>query len=326
MLDTTIKGLHHVTAMTSSAKKTYRFFTDILGLRLIKKTVNQDDIETYHLYFTDDLGSPGTDMTFFAFPGVGKGTKGTNTISRTGFRVPSDASLEYWRERFEEYDVAHGEIRSRFGKRYLEFHDFDNQLMQLVSDETNHGMAGGTPWKKSNVAPEHAILGLGPVVVTVSELEPFTETLTQVLGFKETLPAEDSLHHFEVGEGGNGATLLVDHQPDLPPALEGYGNVHHLALRVADQAALRHWIDCLNEGNFRNSGFVDRFYFQSEYFLAGPHILFELATDGPGFLQDETYEKAGEILSLPPDFEEKRQEIEEYVRPFDTSDANTQRK
>ena len=145
------------------------------------------------------------------------------------FRSPSDASLEYWRKRFEEYEVAHGEIRSRFGKRYLEFHDFDNQLMQLVSDETNHGMAGGTPWKKSNVAPEHAILGLGPVVVTVSELEPFTETLTQVLGFKETLPAEDSLHHFEVGEGGNGATLLVDHQPDLPPALEGYGNVHHLA-------------------------------------------------------------------------------------------------
>ncbi|WP_368251751.1 ring-cleaving dioxygenase [Enterococcus sp. 2201sp1_2201st1_B8_2201SCRN_220225] len=325
-MDTEIKGLHHVTAMTSSAKKIYRFFTDILGLRLIKKTVNQDDIETYHLYFTDDLGSPGTDMTFFAFPGIGKGTKGTNTISRTGFRVPSDASLEYWLQRFDDLGVDHGEIRSRFGKRYLEFNDFDNQLMQLVSDENNHGMAAGIPWKKSNVDPNHAISGLGPVMVTVSEFEDMKDTLVNVLGFKETLPAEGSLHHFEVGEGGNGATILVDYREDLPPALEGYGNVHHLALRVIDQEALRYWIDRLNELNYRSSGFVDRFYFQSEYFLAGPHILFELATDGPGFLQDESYEHAGEILSLPPDFEAKRTEIEEYVRPFDTSDANEQRK
>lgn len=323
-MDTQIRGLHHVTAMTSSAEKNYRFFTDILGLRMIKKTVNQDDIETYHLYFTDDAGAPGTDMTFFDFPNIPKGTKGTNSISRTGFRVPTDASLDYWTKRFSDLNVEHGEIKERFGKKYLEFHDYDDQLFQLVSDEKNHGVAGGTPWKNSNVPAEHAIIGLGPTIVTVAKFEHLKLVLENLLGFEETAE-EGSLHQFEVGEGGNGATILVDDQPDMIPAQEGYGNVHHLALRVADDEALRDWIEKINALEFPSSGFVDRFYFQSEYFLAAPNVLFELATDGPGFLQDETYEHAGEILSLPPHLQSKREEIEEYVRPFDTSDANHKR-
>lgn len=146
-MNTQILGLHHVTAMTSSAEKIYHFFTDILGLRLIKKTVNQDDIETYHLFFADDAGSPGTDMTFFDFPGLPKGTKGTNTISRTSFRVKDDATLDYWVSRFNEYAIDHGEIQERFGKKYLEFEDFDNQRYQLISDEKNQCVAAGTPWK-----------------------------------------------------------------------------------------------------------------------------------------------------------------------------------
>jgi len=129
-MDTQIRGIHHVTAMTSSATKIYRFFTDILGMRLIKKTVNQDDIETYHLYFTDDTGAPGTDMTFFDFPNQPKGKKGTDTISRASFRVPSDAALDFWLERFEKYDVTHSAINERFGKKYIEFEDFDNQYYQ----------------------------------------------------------------------------------------------------------------------------------------------------------------------------------------------------
>lgn len=136
-MDTQIRGIHHVTAMTSNARKIYRFFTDLLGLRLIKKTVNQDDIETYHLYFTDDLGTAGTDMTFFDFPMIPKGTKGTNSISRTSFRVPSDAALKWWAERFDAHEVAHGQIGERFGKKYLTFEDFDQQSYQLISDENN---------------------------------------------------------------------------------------------------------------------------------------------------------------------------------------------
>ncbi|EOI96236.1 hypothetical protein UM9_00372 [Enterococcus faecalis EnGen0298] len=139
------------------------------------------------------------------------------------------------------------------------------------------------------------------------------------------IDAEGSFHLFEVGEGGNGASIIVEHREDLPAAQEGYGNVHHLALRVADEEALRFWIEKINRLEFPNSGFVERFYFKSEYFLAATHVLFELATDGPGFLEDETYEHAGEKLSLPPFLEPKRAGIEEFVRPFDTSDANVQR-
>lgn len=323
-MDTKIKGLHHVTAMTSSAEKIYRFFTDILGLRMIKKTVNQDDIETYHLYFTDDAGSAGTDMTFFDFPNIPKGTKGTNTISRTSFRVPSDAALNYWQKRFSQHQVEYGPIQERFGKKYFEFEDFDQQRYQLISDENNHGVAAGLPWKNANVAPEHAIVGLGPAFVTVQNLKHMQLVLEEVLGFQLTHSA-DPFYQFEVGEGGNGATIIVEHREDLPLAGEGFGNVHHLALRVADRPALEFWIQLLNKLEFPNSGFVERFYFESEYFRAAPGILFEIATDGPGFLEDESYETAGEKLSLPPFLEEKRQEIESYVRPFDTSDANQKR-
>ncbi|MGX7245624.1 ring-cleaving dioxygenase [Enterococcus quebecensis] len=323
-MDTKIHGIHHVTAITSSAEKIYRLFTDVLGLRLIKKTVNQDDIETYHLYFTDDLGSAGTDMTFFDFPGIPKGSKGTNSISRTSFRVKSDASLDYWIERFNENKIEHGEIQERFGKKYLEFEDFDNQRYQLISDENNQGVPSGIPWKKANIPAEHALVGLGPVFVTVSDFEHMQRVLVGVLGFK-LVDAQGSFHLFEVGEGGNGASIIVEHRDDLPEAQEGFGNVHHLALRVTDQEALRFWIDKINQLQFPHSGFVERFYFKSEYFRAAPHILFELATDGPGFLEDETYENAGEKISLPPFLESKRKEIEEFVRPFDTSDANKPR-
>ena len=323
-MDTQIRGLHHVTAMTSSAEKIYRFFTDILGLRLIKKTINQDDIETYHLYFTDDLGSAGTDMTFFDFPGIAKGHRGTNEISRTSFRVKSDASLTYWIDRLNEYAIDHGELQERFGRKYVEFEDFDGQRYQLISDEKDTGVAGGVPWKNANVPPEHAIIGLGPVFVTVENFEHMQSVLVEVLGF-QLKDAEGSFHLFEVGEGGNGASIIVEHRDDLPKATQGFGNVHHLALRVADEAALRFWISRIDQLEFPNSGFVERFYFESEYFMAAPHVLFELATDGPGFLQDETYEKAGEMLALPPFLEPKRKEIEAFVRPFDTSDANAKR-
>lgn len=323
-METQIRGIHHVTAMTSSAEKIYRFFTDLLGLRLIKKTVNQDDIETYHLFFADDLGSAGTDMTFFDFPGIPKGSKGTNAISRTSFRVKNDAALTYWVDRFNEHKIDHGEIQERFGKKYLEFEDFDQQQYQLISDEMNHGVPSGTPWKKTDVPAEHALTGLGPVFVTVADFDHMQRVLVEVLGFK-LVDAEGHFHLFEVAEGGNGASIIVEHRDDLPEAQEGFGNVHHLALRVADQEALRFWIEKINRLQFPNSGFVERFYFKSDYFRAAPHILFELATDGPGFLQDETYEAAGEKLSLPPFLESKRTEIEEFVRPFDTSDANKPR-
>jgi glyoxalase family protein len=312
-----LKGIHHVTAITSSAEENYRFFTYVLGMRLVKKTVNQDDINTYHLFFTDDKGSPGTDMTFFDFQGIPKGRHGTNEIERTGFRVPTDEALAYWEKRFDHYDVKHGGVTEQFGKKVINFVDFDDQYYQLISDQQNSGVKGGEPWKNSPVPDEYQIIGLGPIHITIEKFDFFKKVLTEVLGFT-LIDQADEKYLFEVGEGGNGAQVLVRHVTNKPDGRQGYGTVHHVAFRVEDREALDGWIDYLPQFGFRTSGYVDRFFFESLYARVAPQILFEWATDGPGFLGDEPYETLGEKLSLPPFLEPKRDEIEQIVRPIDT--------
>ncbi len=312
-----LKGIHHVTAITSSAEKNYAFFTNVLGMRLVKKTVNQDDIKTYHLFFADDAGSPGTDMTFFDFPGIPKGHHGSNEISRTSFRVPSDAALDYWVARFDRLEVKHSGIKVQFGKKVLPFVDFDDQQYQLISDEHNEGVEAGTPWQKGPIPLEHAITGLGPLFVTIQSFDYFKEMMEKVLGFKE-IEKEGSFHLFEVGKGGNGAQVVVEHNVLLPASQQGYGTVHHAAFRVEDRSELDQWDNYLAQFGFQTSGFVDRFFFGSLYCRVAPQILFEFATDGPGFQGDEPYETLGEKLSLPPFLESKREQIESMVRPIDT--------
>ncbi|WP_284139380.1 MULTISPECIES: ring-cleaving dioxygenase [unclassified Virgibacillus] len=313
-----LKGIHHVTAMTSSAEKNYTFFTYVLGMRLVKKTVNQDDIRTYHLFFADDKGSPGTDITFFDFPNVQKGKHGTNEISKTSFRVPSDEALTYWEKRFDRLQIAHTGIQEQFGKKTLAFSDFDDQHYQLISDSLNKGVAAGTPWQKGPIPLEYAITGLGPVFVRVDNYAFFKQILEEVLLFEE-IASEDSFHLFEVGEGGNGAQVIVEHNTTAPHAIQGYGTVHHVAFRVDNRAVLDEWTERLNRFRLPNSGHVDRFYFESLYARVAPQILFEFATDGPGFTGDEPYETLGEKLALPPFLESKREEIEQIVRPIDTT-------
>lgn len=313
-----LKGIHHVTAMTSSAEKNYHFFTEVLGMRLVKKTVNQDDIQTYHTFFADDRGSAGTDMTFFDFPGIPKGTKGTNSISKTSFRVPSDQALDYWLARFDQHNVTHTGLTSQFGNKSIQFVDFDGQQYQLISDEHNPDVPAGIPWQKGPVPYDYAIVGLGPIFLTVSSLDAIRLMLVEVMKMNE-IAQEENAYLFEVGEGGNGGQVIVEHRDDLPQAMEGFGNVHHVAFRVEDRAALEAWISRIQDYSLPQSGYVDRFYFESLYVRVGPHILFEFATDGPGFMQDEPYETMGEKLSLPPFLEAERAEIERMVRPFDTT-------
>ncbi|RBP96595.1 glyoxalase family protein [Cytobacillus firmus] len=312
-----LKGIHHVTAITSSAEKNYEFFTYTLGMRLVKKTVNQDDIQTYHLFFADDAGSPGTDMTFFDFPGIPQGSHGTDEISKTSFRVPTDEALEYWVKRFDRLEVPHSGIKEQFGKNTLSFTDFDDQKYQLISDEDNKGVPSGTPWQNGPIPLEYAITGLGPLFVRVAQFDYFKEMMEKVLHFKE-IAQEGDFHLFEVGEGGNGAQVVVEYNPSLPQARQGYGTVHHAAFRVEDKSVLEEWDQHLRGFGFQTSGFVDRFFFGSLYSRVAPQILFEFATDGPGFMGDEPYETLGEKLSLPPFLEPKRDQIESYVRPIDT--------
>ncbi|UJL46199.1 ring-cleaving dioxygenase [Virgibacillus sp. NKC19-16] len=316
-----LKGMHHVTAITSSAEKIYEFFTYVLGMRLVKKTVNQDDIQTYHLYFTDDEGNPGTDMTFFDFPGIPKGVHGTNEIFKTSFRVPSDDALDYWVKRFDRLEVKHTGIKEQFGKRTLSFVDFDDQQYQLISDENNEGVAAGTPWQKGPIPLEYAITGLGPIFVRVNNIDYFKEIMEKVLLFTE-IDKEGSYHLFEVDEGGNGAQVIVEYNAVLPQARQGYGTVHHTAFRVEDRAGLDEWMKRMQSFRLPNSGYVERYYFGSLYTNVAPQILFEIATDGPGFMGDEPYETLGEILALPPFLEPKREQIENAVRYIDTVRSN----
>ncbi|CAH0169942.1 Putative ring-cleaving dioxygenase MhqA [Peribacillus sp. Bi96] len=312
-----LKGIHHVTAITSSAEKNYEFFTYILGMRLVKKTVNQDDIQTYHLFFADDVGGPGTDMTFFDFPGIPKGVHGTNEISKTSFRVPNDAALEYWVKRFDRLEVGNTGIQKQFGKKVISFVDFDDQQYQLISDENNEGVAAGIPWQNGPIPLEYAITGLGPIFIRIANFDYFKEMMEKVLLFKE-IDNEGSFHLFEVGEGGNGAQVIVEHNSVLPQARQGFGTVHHTAFRVEDRSVLEEWIKRMESFQFHTSGYVDRHFFESLYVRVAPQILFEFATDGPGFMGDEPYETLGEKLSLPPFLEPKRDQIEKLVRPIDT--------
>lgn len=310
-----LKGIHHVTAITSSAEKNYEFFTYVLGMRLVKKTVNQDDIQTYHLFFADDKGSAGTDMTFFDFPGIPKGVHGTNEISKTSFRVPSDAALDYWVKRFERLEVKHKGIQKQFGKKTLSFVDFDDQQYQLISDELDEGVEAGTPWQKAGS------IGIcnyraGYVFVRIANFDYFKEMMEKVLMFKEKAK-EGSFHLFEVGEGGN-ASVIAEYNNILPQARQGYGTVHHTAFRVEDRSVLDEWINRMNDFGFNTSGYVNRHFFESLYARVAPQILFEFATEGPGFMGDEPYETLGEKLSLPPFLEAKREQIEKAVRPIDT--------
>jgi glyoxalase family protein len=316
-----LKGLHHVSAITAKAKENYNFYTKILGMRLVKKSINQDDTSVYHLFYADERGNPGTDLTFFEIPFAGHTYPGTNSISATSLRVPSDEALEFWKTRFKEFGVDHDAISTESGRATLAFRDFEDQHLVLVSDEKNEGVAGGTPWEKSPVPKAYAIYGLGPVELTVSKRELTAAVLTDVLGFRLTRTYHKDgreVNVYEVGEGGTGAEVHLLENTDLPKERPGRGSVHHVAFRVENEEELQKWVALIKQLRIPNSGFVERYYFKSLYFREPNGILFELATDGPGFEGDEPFEHLGEKLALPPYFEAQREEIEAKLKPLDT--------
>jgi glyoxalase family protein len=320
----TLKGLHHVSAITAKAPENFKFYTEVLGLRLIKKTVNQDDISVYHLFYGDELGNPGTELTFFELPNAGRNRDGNNSISALSLRVPDDKALSYWKQRFNDLNVEHDDIITRGVRKTLAFRDHEGQRFILVSDENNLGVAGGRPWAKSPVPSEYGITGLGPAHLTVEAAEHTAQVLEKVLGFRRKstypslTPGQPDVIVFETGEGGSGAEVHLEERTDLPGQRLGRGGVHHVAFRVDNEEELKQWVEHIRSVQLPNSGFVDRFYFRSLYFREPNGILFELATDGPGFATDEPLEHLGESLALPPFLESKRAQIEAQLKPLDT--------
>ncbi|WP_026689640.1 ring-cleaving dioxygenase [Alteribacter aurantiacus] len=320
-----LKGIHHISALTANAQENFKFYTEVIGMRLVKKTVNQDDTSVYHLFYGDEKGNPGTELTFFEIPMAAKNHHGVSSISSIGLRVDNDATLEYWKKRLDDYQIKRGEIVERSGKKYLDFEDFEGQRLSFVSDQTNKGVKSGTPWVHSPVPQDKGATGLGPVKLTVRKPETTIKVLTEILGFEKTdrsypssVDGQPDVIVFETGEGGNGAEIHLEERNDLPPERMGRGGVHHVAFRVEDDNELHQWVEKINRLQIPNSGFVDRFYFRSLYFREPNGILFELATDGPGFDTDEDLDKLGESLALPPFFESKREQIEAKLKPLHT--------
>ncbi len=314
-----LTGLHHLTAVSADAPGNHRFYTQALGMRLVKRTVNQDDTSAYHLFYADGQASPGSDLTFFDWP-VGRERRGGNSVTRTGLRVSGAASLEWWAGRLREFGVQHGSVSERDGRAVLDFEDPEGQRLSLVDDG---GAGEAHPWERSPVPPEHQIRGLGPVEMTVPDLRPTDAVLTGVMGMRRarTYTAPDGSGHeahvYEMGEGGGpAAELHVAVRPDLAPARPGAGGVHHVAFRTPDEAQHRAWAERLASLRVPNSGPVDRYYFRSLYFREPNGVLFEIATDGPGFAVDEPLEALGERLALPPFLEPRRASIEAGLKPI----------
>lgn len=306
-----LTGIHHLTAITARAADNLAFYTRVLGLRLVKKTVNQDDTSAYHLFYADGLASPGSDLTFFDWPAA-REQRGTNSISRTGLRVAG--GLDWWREHLSRQGVTHHPAIERDGRLTLDFEDAEGQRFSLVDDG---GEGDAHAWSGNPVPAERQIRGLGPIRLSVAHPERTAAVLSDGLGMRHArsfeLP-EGEVRVFAMGAGGPAAEiqLLTDRSA---MARQGAGGVHHVAFRIPD-ADYAGWVERLAEKGLRSSGPVDRYYFRSLYFREPNGILFEIATEGPGFTADEPLETLGERLSLPPFLEARRAEIEAGLKPL----------
>ena len=308
-------GLHHVTAVTANARGNHAFYTDTLGMRLVKKTVNQDDVSAYHLFYADARANPGSDLTFFDWP-VGREERGSRSVSCTALRVAGEGALGYWRDRLKQKGASVGDVIEIDGRLTLPFEDFEGQRLALVDDS---GTGSASPWGRSPVPQDKQIRGLGPVTLTVPQLMRTGQVLTAVMNMKPVRQYENDGHTvtvFAMGEGGPAAEVHVVERGDLDAVHPGAGGVHHVAFRTPDRTQYDQWTALLNELGVPNSGPIDRFYFRSLYFREPNGVLFEIATDGPGFATDEPADKLGEKLALPPFLEPRRQAIEAGLKPL----------
>ncbi len=314
-------GLHHVTAVTGRAAENVHFYTRVLGMRLVKKTVNQDDVSAYHLFYGDETGSPGTEVTFFDWPDAGPHRPGAGEVATIALRVPGALALQYWAERLAGAGVRHTGVEEHRGHGVIRFTDPEGQRLALVDDG---GAPGGSPWHDSPVPAEFAIRGIAFVTMVVRDLGPTEAVLRDVLGFRRAAELTLDGHQrvvFETGPGGPGTEVHVEVRPELPRARTGIGGVHHVAFRTPTDEQHRRWRERIASAGIAVTPVIDRYYFRSLYFREPGGVLFEIATDGPGFAVDEDPAHLGERLALPPFLEPYRAQIEAGLRPLPVADA-----
>ena len=302
-------GIHHVTAIADDPQKNVDFYSGVLGLRLVKKTVNFDDPGSYHLYYGDAAGNPGTIMTFFSWPGAPRGRIGTGQVSATPFAIPED-SLGYWTERLVEHGVRFEQPEKRFDETVVVFEDPDGLAVELVARLRGDG---GEAWEESPVPAEHAIRGIPGVTLSERSTEVTTDLLTNLLGFEKVAEEDGRTRYLTTSSGGNFADVLD--RPDGPRGLTAVGTVHHVAWRAPDDETQEEWREEILHHGLHVTPILDRSYFHSIYFREPGGVLFEIATDPPGFTIDENKEHLGENLKLPPWLEKDREHIEQVLPP-----------
>jgi len=300
-----IPGIHHITAIASDPERNIVFYTGLLGLRLVKITVNFDDPASYHLYYGDGNGCPGTILTFFTWPGARRGRTGNGQLSATAFAIPPGTG-EYWRERFRANCVQHGDAEERFGEPVIPFNDPDGLRLELI--ESPHA-DGNHVWAGSGMPLDVAIRGFHGATLSETGYERTAGLLTGPMGMRLT-GNEHNRFRYEVAEGGPGKTIDVVCAPGGTEGRVAVGTVHHIAWRTRDEAEQREWLGALGKGGYNLSTVMDRVYFHSIYYREPGGVLFEIATDPPGFTVDESLEQLGTALKLPAWLETTRAQIE----------------
>jgi glyoxalase family protein len=303
-------GIHHVTSITGDVQKCVDFYVNVLGLRFIKKSINQDMPDTYHIYFGDCVGSPGTAMTFFGWPDWPKRRAGSGQVTTVSFSVPPE-SLDFWNSRLRKHGVS-VEAKNRFGTEAIVLEDPDGIELELIAQSSKQPWVA---WADSPVEQKQAIRGFHSVTMTVAEATATFDLLVTTMGFRRTAH-EGHRTRFETAEGGPHSILDVVETPEGPEGEESIGSVHHVAWRAADAAHQSAWRDVLVESGRNVTPVIDRYYFKSIYFREPGGVLFEIATDGPGFTIDEKVEALGSTLSLPPWFRVRRDTLDATLPPI----------
>lgn len=307
-----VHGIHHVTVIAGDAQENLNFYVGVMGMRLVKKSVNQDAPDTYHLFYADAVATPGTDLTFFPWPALAPARLGRGLTVEVALAIPA-GSLAYWQGRLSEHGVALGAVETRFGETVLPFSDPHGLRLALVETQEERAFA---PWSRSPVPAEFQVRGMHSVRLCERTLAP-TVTLLAHLGFTP-VGTENGWHRYGVAGGGAGQLVELQEAPQASRGEWGTGGVHHVAWRTSDVSHEMALCADLERVGIHPTGLIDRFWFESVYFKEPGGVLFELATDGPGFGVDEAMEHLGERLVLPPWLEAQRAAIEAALPPLVT--------
>ncbi|MBZ0243449.1 MAG: ring-cleaving dioxygenase [Bacteroidales bacterium] len=307
-----ILGLHHITAIAGDAQRNYDFYTKTLGFRLVKRTVNFDDPQTYHFYFGDEAGTPGTILTFFPWANVRQGKNGVGMATEIGYSVPK-GSLDFWKARFENLNISH-EISERFGEKYLAFQDPDGLQLTLIEAKHKDERKG---WETAEISTDLAIKGFHTVTLSLHNIKATAAILTDIFGYK-LLEQQGNYYRYQTDAVANAAIVDLLEMPQAQRGINAAGTNHHIAFRVKDEETLMAFREKIVAKGLQITGKINRDYFFSLYFREPGGVLFEIATDNPGFATDETVENLGSSLQLPDQYKAMRDEIEKGLPMLQT--------